>query len=204
MRVRLMPLEGSSLSTLTMRARRSRAILIGVSTLVLALVVPAQAPAAQLASATVSADGGSGDWDVAIFAGDTLVAGSAYRGSEELAEGLVTAGADLTVQACRLSGGGDSASLTVESIAVDTTSVQKASLVKVSTPTRERKNELNSLGLDVTEHGGENFLDVVLHGPADAATLTARNFMFITEVADLAVQSKSDRQADPRRSSRPG
>lgn len=227
-----MSLEGSSLSTLTVRARRSRAILLGVSALVLALVVPAQASAAQIASTTVSADeavyrsctetrlgsgpgvdhesvtapvsgwvsarlaGGSGDWDLAIFAGDTLIAGSAYRGSEELAEGLVTAGADVTVQACRLSGAGDSASLTVESIAVDTTSVQKASLVKVSTPTRERKNELNSLGLDVTEHGGENFVDVVLHGAADATKLTAHNFMFVTETPDLAAQSKQDRQAD--------
>ncbi len=215
-----------------MRARRSRAILIGVSALVLALVVPAQAPAAEVASTTVSAgeavyrsctekrlasgpgvdhesvtapvsgwvsarlDGGSGDWDLAVFAGDTLVAGSAYGGSEELAQGLVTKGAHLTVQACRLSGTGGSASLRVESIAVDTTSVQKASLVKVSTPTHARKDELNSLGLDVTEHGGEGFLDVVLHGAADATKLTAHNFIFTTEVPDLGLQSKRDRQAD--------
>jgi hypothetical protein len=140
----------------------------------------------------------SGDWDVAVFKanGGQAVAGSAARGAREVAVGYAIAGQRLVIQACRLSGAASSAGLSVESSAIDTTNVPRARLVRVSTPTAERERQLTGLGLDVTEHGGPGFLEVVLHSPADAAKLAANNFAYTVEVPDLAIQARRDRAAD--------
>jgi hypothetical protein len=140
----------------------------------------------------------SGDWDVAVFEADSgeTVAGSASRGSRELASGFVVAGKKLVVQACRLSGGASSAGLSVQAFAIDTSSVTAAKLVRVSTPSLQRERLLNSLGLDVTEHGGAGFVEVVLHGAADAGKLATNNFPYTVEVPNLALQARQDRKAD--------
>ncbi|MEA2401783.1 MAG: hypothetical protein QOK00_2186 [Thermoleophilaceae bacterium] len=140
----------------------------------------------------------SGDWDVAIFNADTgrAVAGSASRGARELAAGYSVAGQRLVVQACRLAGSATSAGLSVQSSAIDTTGAQKSSLVRVSTPTAARKRALQGLGLDVTEDGGAGWVDVVLHGAADATKLVNGNFVYTVRVPDLAVQARNDRAAD--------
>ena len=70
--------------------------------------------------------------------------------------------------------------------------------MSVQTPTRAAKNRLQGLGLDVTEHGDQGHLDVVLHGAADAAKLRGAGFSYRTEVADLALQSFRNRQANAR------
>jgi hypothetical protein len=141
-----------------------------------------------------------GDWDLAVFEADTgqVVAGSAYQGSRELASGFAVAGERLVVQACRLSGGAQVAGLSVESTAVDTTNVQPSQLVRVSTPTLERRNQLVALGLDSTEHGGPGYLEVVLHGADDARRLREAGFQWTVEVPDLALQARRDRLADLR------
>jgi hypothetical protein len=146
---------------------------------------------AQLAAA-------SGDWDVAIFEADggEVVGGSASRGGRELASGFAVAGKRLVVQACRRSGGASSAGLSVRSTAIDTSSVPTERLARVSTPNAARERVLNSLGLDVTEHGGAGFVEVVLHGAADATKLAANNFTYTVEVPDLALQARRDREAD--------
>ncbi|MEA2362846.1 MAG: hypothetical protein QOD71_1991 [Thermoleophilaceae bacterium] len=140
----------------------------------------------------------SGDWDVAIFKADTgqVVAGSASRGAREIAAGYAVAGQRLVIQACRLSGGASSAGLSVESSAIDTTNVSAPKLVRVSTPNADRERKLNSLGLDVTEHGGDGFIEVVLYSAADAAKLTANNFTYTVQVPDLNVQARRDARAD--------
>ena len=46
-------------------------------------------------------------------------------------------------------------------------------LVTVDTPTRDDKERLQALGLDLTEHAGHDYIEVVLHTPADLAALTA-------------------------------
>ncbi len=147
---------------------------------------------------TARLDGGAGDWDLAVF--DTLtgrlVAGSAYRGSDELAEGFAVGAATLTVQACRISGGAGSADLTTATRPVGAGSAEPSSLVRVATPTRERAQALADSGLDVTEHGGPGFLEVVLHGAADAESLRAAGFSFTTRIANLTAQGRRDRQAD--------
>ena len=146
----------------------------------------------------------SGDWDVAIFDKSTgrRVAGSAFLGASETAQSFAAAGQDLVVQACRLSGSASTARLEVESDAVAQTSPEKLSLVRVSVPSRARKQELTNLGLDLTEHGGDGFVEVVLHGAADAKTLRASKFTFTTEVADLVAQGLRDRAADRRTAAR--
>ena len=141
--------------------------------------------AAGAGTVTARLDGGAGDWDLAVF--DTLtgrlVAGSAYRGSRELAAGYVAGAGALTVQACRISGGAGTADLTITTEGVSGVA-EPASMVRVSTPTRQRAQELANLGLDVTEHGGAGVLDVVLHGAADARRLRDAGFQYVTRIAD--------------------
>ncbi|MDQ3644934.1 MAG: peptidase M14 [Actinomycetota bacterium] len=152
-------------------------------------------------SLTARLEAPSGDWDLAVFDAQNgrRVTGSTFLDSSEVASGLTAEGQELTVQACRRSGGADTATLTVESQAIDPDAkVETASLVRVSTPTRERKDELTSLGLDLTEHAGEGFIDVVLHGADDARTLRESKFTFITQIADLDAQSELDRASDRR------
>jgi hypothetical protein len=146
---------------------------------------------------TARLNGDAGDWDLAVFDSVTgrLVAGSAYRGSRELASGYVLGAGTLTVQACRVSGGAGTADLSVSTERI-TGAAEPASMVRVSTPSRRRAQELANLGLDVTEHGGAGFVDVVLHGAADAAKLRASGFQFVTRIADLTASSRADRRAD--------
>ncbi len=151
-----------------------------------------------IGSVTARLGGGAGDWDLAVFdtASGRLVAGSSYGGSVEVAEGFVTRAGALTVQACRVAGGAGSTDLDVDTQLVTGASAGAASLVRVSTPTRERAQQLADLGLDVTEHGGPGYLSVVLHGAADAAKLRDAGFQWTTAVPDLTVQSRHDRAAD--------
>ena len=153
-------------------------------------------PAAGWVTAQLTAAGG--DWDVAIIdtADGHVVAGSAGSGAGESASGLAIKGSELIVQACRLSGSTSTAQMSVGASAVDTSRVQKVQLVRVSTPTLERRNELARLGLDSTEHGGPGYLEVVLYGAADAQKLVDNNFAYTVEVPDMAVQARRDRAAD--------
>jgi len=153
---------------------------------------------------TARLSAGSGDWDVAIFDPKTSnrIAGSAFFGAKEIAEGFAAAGQRLSVQACRRTGGSDSARLSVENTGVQGGRTEQLSLVKVSTPNEARKKELTELGLDVTEHGGDGFLEIVLHGTDDARALRQAKFTFTTEVADLTVRGLRDRAADRRLAAR--
>ena len=45
-------------------------------------------------------------------------------------------------------------------------------MIDVATGTRADKERLQTLGLDLTEHGGAKSLEVVLHGRADARART--------------------------------
>jgi hypothetical protein len=91
-------------------------------------------PSAGAVTARLNASGG--DWDVAVLEADTgqVVAGSAHRGGREVATGYAIAGERLVVQACRLSGSASNANLSVDAFALDTSGVERAQLVRVSTP----------------------------------------------------------------------
>jgi subtilisin-like proprotein convertase family protein len=139
----------------------------------------------------------SGDWDLGVFDAKTgrNVAASAHFQARELADGLVTKGQRLVVQACRSAGNSTHARVTVGFLKL-ARNPHKAQLVRVATPTRAAKNRLMSLGLDVTEHGGKDFLSVVLHTPREAAKLGRAGFISAVEIADLEARSRHDRRVE--------
>lgn len=59
------------------------------------------------------------------------------------------------------------------------------SLVTVDTPTRAAKSRLQALGLDLTEHAGHDYVEVVLHTPADVEALRTAGFTWDVRIADL-------------------
>src|SRR3954451_20352023 len=120
------------------------------------------APSAGWVTARLDAPG-RGDWDLAIFgAGHRLVAASSEWGSHEIAQGIASQGERLTVQGCRRSGGASLARLKVETRAFGDVKPQALSIVRVSTPSQARKSELSRLGLDLTEDGGKDYIEVLL------------------------------------------
>jgi hypothetical protein len=136
--------------------------------------------------------GAAGDWDVAVFdAAGALVAGSAQRGTAELAEGFVRGGQALTVQACRRSGAAGEAQLSVQNVILPAAAPGKLALVRVSVPTAAAKELLLSLDLDMAEHGRPGFLDVLLHGDADRAALTRAGFTYDTLIGDVAASDRA-------------
>jgi len=138
-----------------------------------------------------------GDWDLAVFdqAGEA-VAASSSTGPNEVASGYVLDPGPLTVQACRISGGGAVGQLSVETVPVNQHSVEKASLVHVETPRPEDKQRLQALGLDLTEHGGDDFVAVILHGDDDKLALEKAGLDYDVAVPDLARQSLRQARAD--------
>ena len=163
--------------------------------------------AAGTASRTLSAatDGllraslkGSGDWDVAVFdrADGRLVASSAGFGGVELASGFVRKGQSLLVQACRLPGGSATAQLMTNVQELASTEGETLSVVDVKVADRAARKKLQELGLDLTEHGSADSVEVVLHGKADAAKLKDAGFAYTVEIADLAAKGKKNRAQD--------
>ena len=61
-------------------------------------------------------------------------------------------------------------------------------LVTVDTPTRAAKQRLQALGLDLTEHAGHDYIEVVLHTPADLAALEDAGFAYDVRIPDLVAR----------------
>ncbi|MFP5335811.1 MAG: M14 family metallopeptidase [Actinomycetes bacterium] len=68
-------------------------------------------------------------------------------------------------------------------------------LVRVSTPTPQDKDRLQTLGLDLTEHAGPDFVEVVLHDATDVSTLTAAGFSYDVEIPDMALATAQSNRA---------
>jgi len=58
-------------------------------------------------------------------------------------------------------------------------------LVTVDTPTRADKDRLQTLGLDLTEHAGHDFVEVVLHTAADETLLQEAGFTWDVRIPDM-------------------
>jgi hypothetical protein len=71
----------------------------------------------------------------------------------------------------------------------------------VNTPTRADKSRLQALGLDLTEHAGRDYVEVVLHSQADEDRLRAAGFTWDVRIADMFARQleRSPRQAASRR-----
>ena len=82
-----------------------------------------------------------------------------------------------------LTAGGSSA---VSTVPLD---VFRPQLVKVDTPERSDKMMLSKLGLDLTEHAGHDYVEVVLHSAAEKALLTRAGFTFDVEIPDLLARA---------------
>ena len=142
-----------------------------------------------------------GDWDVGVFDARTkrsVAASSAFRGNE-LAEGFVRKGQRLLVQACRFAGRASTARVSVSFIHEAKRKVAgKTQIVDVSTPTRADKRRLQTLGLDLTEHGDADSIEVVLYGKRDQDTLRAAKFKWTVRIKDLDKRVEQNRRADRR------
>ena len=140
----------------------------------------------------------SGDWDLAVYGSQGRVSGGASSGGHEVASGFVDPGT-YTLQACRRSGGASKAALAADFTPLPADAKpEKVQLVDVHTPTRAAKDRLVALGVDLTEHGHEGSLGVVLHGADDARRLRRAGFTWDVEVADVAARTLRDRTADRR------
>ncbi|MGQ0837900.1 M14 family zinc carboxypeptidase [Actinokineospora sp.] len=145
---------------------------------------------------------GVGDWDVAVFdkATGAVVAASAALRSVELAESFVTKDQQLVVQACRYAGSSRSVQLGVDFLAISSagtpTGAQRAEIVRVETPTRQHKDRLFALGLDVTEKADATGVEVVLADDADRKVLADSGMKSTVVQADLSARSIANAKAD--------
>jgi hypothetical protein len=142
-----------------------------------------------------------GDWDLGVFDARTKrsVAGSAAFRGNELAEGVVSKGQRVLVQACRFKGRASMARVSVSFLAVPRTDAgSPAQVVDVSTPTRADKRRLQGLGLDLTEHADADSVEVVLYGAEDAEVLRRNKFQWQVRIADLERRNAANRRADRR------
>ena len=71
-----------------------------------------------------------------------------------------------------------------------------ASLVTVDTPDRAARQRVADLGLDLTEHAGHDYVEVVLHGPEDAAKLAEAGFTWDVRIPDLAERERERARLD--------
>ncbi|MGH3949532.1 MAG: M14 family zinc carboxypeptidase, partial [Pseudonocardiaceae bacterium] len=69
-------------------------------------------------------------------------------------------------------------------------------LVTVDTPSRDHKRLLQSLGLDLTEHAGHDFVEVVLHSAGDADALRAAGLTWQVRIPDLVARSAEINRAN--------
>jgi hypothetical protein len=67
-------------------------------------------------------------------------------------------------------------------------------LVRVGVPTYEDRDRLTNLGLDLTEHAGHDYVEVVLHSAADAGRLSEAGFNWTVEIPDLAIRQKQNNE----------
>jgi hypothetical protein len=61
-------------------------------------------------------------------------------------------------------------------------------LVRVNVPTQADRDRLTNLGLDLTEHAGHTYVEVVLHTLADASRLSSAGFTWTVTIPDLAIR----------------
>jgi Zinc carboxypeptidase len=138
-----------------------------------------------------------GDWDVAVFGRKgRLVAGSASFRGNELAEGFVRKGERVTVQACRFRGSASTARVGINFTRVAKRARGRVQVVDVRTPRRADRERLQTLGLDLTEHGDADSVEVVLHGSADVRTLRRAGFRYSVRIADLAARTHRNHLRD--------
>jgi hypothetical protein len=69
-------------------------------------------------------------------------------------------------------------------------------LVTVDTPTAADKDRLHALGLDLTEHAGQDYVEVVLHTAEDELALRTAGFTWDVRIADMLARQLERIQLD--------
>ena len=69
-------------------------------------------------------------------------------------------------------------------------------LVTVDTPTRAHKRLLQTLGLDLTEHAGHDYVEVVLHNGLDRDALQAAGLTYDVRIPDLVRRSAENNEVN--------
>ena len=69
-------------------------------------------------------------------------------------------------------------------------------LVTVDTPTRAHKQLLQTLGLDLTEHAGHDYVEVVLHAAAEADLLRAAGLSYDVRIPDLLAREAANNRVN--------
>jgi hypothetical protein len=67
-------------------------------------------------------------------------------------------------------------------------------LVRINVPSQADRDRLTNLGLDLTEHAGDTFVEAVLHNSADVQELTAAGFTYTVTIPDLAIREKQNNE----------
>ena len=71
-------------------------------------------------------------------------------------------------------------------------------LVRVNVPTQQDRDRLTTLGLDLTEHGGPTYVEVVLHRVDDATRLATAGFTWTVTIPDLALRQLLNNEISAR------
>ena len=160
-------------------------------------VVRATAPGTGLVRARLRS---RADFDLGVFDAKSrrFVAGSAALGGRELAEGFVTKGQRLLVQACHFRGHAKRARVSVSFVTAHAGPAQRTQIVEVSTPTRADKTRLQGLGLDLTESGTAKSVDVLVTGTSGLSKLRRAKFGYRVKIADLDAQARLDQRSNRR------
>ena len=82
------------------------------------------------------------------------------------------------------------------SVATPASPDEKVQVVHVTAPTQKERSKVADLGLDTTEHGDAEGVEVVLHGRADAQRLRDAGFSWRVEDADLRATMAKAAAAD--------
>ncbi|WP_323793702.1 M14 family zinc carboxypeptidase [Nocardioides sp.] len=79
---------------------------------------------------------------------------------------------------------------------IGATTTFAAQLVVVDTPTRADKELLQTLGLDLTEHAGHDYIEVVLHSALDLARLIDSGLEHEVRIPDLALREAQNNRTN--------
>ncbi|MBA3380547.1 MAG: zinc carboxypeptidase [Actinobacteria bacterium] len=71
-------------------------------------------------------------------------------------------------------------------------------VVRVNVPTQADRDRLTTLGVDLTEHAGHTYVEVVLHTLDDASRLAAAGFTWVVTIPDLAIREQQNNQTNAR------
>ena len=142
------------------------------------------------------------DWDLGIADRETghLLNGSASMTSAEVATTTVLKGQKLAVQVCRRSG--TSSGVTVSTQFTKATLGGGGSydikLVRVVTADAAERERLESLGLDLADHGTARARFAILHSAADERKLKASGLSFGVRIRDLTGHSRANLRREAR------